>query len=108
MTNVFAYIAVFAGFVAISLSMKRYRAEVVTAGQKTGLRCLGFLCLALGGFICVQNLGLGVGLTVWFGMMTFTAFLYAMLLSFYPGWILGIRKSRQHTGEAEFKESSQG
>lgn len=94
MIMLFVYVFMFVGLIAFSLSMKRHFKQFFPQRKMASLRLLavfriiGYLSLSLSIYLCVIAQGLGLGLVIWFGVITIVALLQAMLLTYKPQWIM--------------------
>ncbi|MEW5009445.1 MAG: DUF3325 domain-containing protein [Cycloclasticus sp.] len=88
------FMMVFVGFMMISLSMNRHSALILTGRyvisltQKLALHLLGFICLLTAAVLCIDSLGVGLGLVYWVSFLTFAALFQLLLLSYRPHWVL--------------------
>lgn len=89
------------GFIALSLSMKRHLLQTqslrLQAQHKNNakqqmwfFRVVGSFCLLLSASFCIANHNIAVGLVFWLGLMTLTALLQSLLLSYRPSWVIPI------------------
>ncbi|MBL4765949.1 MAG: DUF3325 domain-containing protein [Colwellia sp.] len=93
---VLSYLLIFIGCVALSLSMKRHFKQCYPQRRMPSLkklfifRIIGFTCLLLSTSIFIVEQGWGIGLVLWFGLLTLVAFLQSLLLTYKPQWIMSI------------------
>ncbi|MFT4993659.1 MAG: hypothetical protein ACI965_000680 [Paraglaciecola sp.] len=88
----------FLGCILLSLSMKRHYTQVNKSGRLSKpaavfLRVLSSLCLFASGAICIHSDGLGVGLVWWWGLLTLTALLQTLLLTYRLQWFLVLKST---------------
>ena len=79
----------FIGFALLSLSMKRhfsqvYKNNVFDSRRAFLLRVIAYVCLLLSCATCLRGYGIGVGLVWWLGLLTLTALLQTLLLTYQP------------------------
>lgn len=78
----------FSGFVALCLSMDRHHRQVFAEEshrpERIILRIGGWLSLPLACTPCIIELGLSIGLCVWFTLLTVSGLLVVLLLSYRP------------------------
>lgn len=83
----------FAGFLALSLAMKRHYSQVLSPkkapskAQVIIFRLLGSICLIISAGICLNIHGVGIGLVLWTGMLTLAALMQSLLLTYKPQWV---------------------
>lgn len=84
----------FTGFISLSLAMRRHHAQI-KPGQLplSGLgvllcRLAGYGCLAVALALCIVAKGTGIGIVWWTGLISVTALLQALLLTYRPEWAL--------------------
>lgn len=95
---VMGFVLSFSGCVLLSLSMKRHYTQVNKSGRLSKhavvfLRVLSSLCLFASGAICIHRVGLGVGLVWWWGLLTLTALLQTLLLTYHLQWSLVLKST---------------
>jgi hypothetical protein len=78
-----------AGFILLSLSMKRHFMQAWPRSNNFSQwslrnRSAGYLCIAASGLVCIQVLGLWIGLVLWISEWALAAFLQALLLTYSP------------------------
>jgi hypothetical protein len=89
----------FAGFAAIALSMERHSPALTACpgstpsagntpvhGARSALvaRCAGYALLALAAVPAARSWGPSVGIAMWLGILTLSAFGVMLLLTYYP------------------------
>ncbi|MCR0985183.1 DUF3325 domain-containing protein [Roseomonas populi] len=99
----FAAALSYAGFTALCLAMARhheqvFRSRAVPAGRRRVLTALGWGLLALSVVPVVMELGWGLGLVLWLGLLTATAMPLAMLLNYAPRVALALAVTPVLTG----------
>lgn len=77
------------GFTALALTMRRHHRDMFDATASSArmlwLHSIGWLLLAASVLCAVfDNAGVGIGLTLWFGMAPVTAMLVALGLTYLP------------------------
>jgi hypothetical protein len=95
---VIGFVLSFFGCLFLSLSMKRYYTQVSKSGRLSKpavvfLRVLSTLCLSSSGAIYIHRDGLGVGLVWWWGLLTLTALLQTLLLTYRLQWFLVLKST---------------
>ena len=91
-----SYWLVFVGLVALSLSMKRHFRQCYPQRKMPSLktlfvfRIIGFTCLLLSISFFIAENGWGIGLVLWFGLLTIVVFLQSLLFTYKPQWIMSI------------------
>ncbi|MEY8195164.1 MAG: DUF3325 domain-containing protein [Cycloclasticus sp.] len=89
-----SFMMVFVGFMMTALSMKRHSAQilsdryVISSTQKLLLHLSSFICLLTAAILCIDSLGVGLGLVYWISFLTFAAFFQLLLLTYRPHWVL--------------------
>lgn len=88
------------GCIALSLAMKRHFLQVqpqplqhhlITSTQLVWvLRTVGIFCLLLSGYLCLLDQGTAVGLVFFIALITLTALLQSLLLTYRPQWVIPI------------------
>lgn len=88
-----SFIITYAGFILLSLAMQRHYSQLKPKQKKPSrqqvfiLRFIGSVCLITACTLCIVSDGVGVGLAYWTGLLTFSAVLLSLLLSYRPQWI---------------------
>lgn len=91
---IISFSIVFMGFLLISLSMKRHYVQVFSKDamlsnrQNRLLRFTGYAGLGIAGWLCIHDLGIGLGLVYWTGLLTVAAMIQALLLAYRRQWIM--------------------
>ena len=89
--NVLIFASAFAGFGALCLSMERHAKQVLHSIPKSAYRLtastLGWALLVFSLTQSVQNYGMSVGITAWFGALSLTATTIGLLLAYTPNHI---------------------
>ncbi|MDU9389843.1 DUF3325 domain-containing protein [Pseudomonas sp. zfem002] len=84
----------FAGSAALCLAMDKHFNDLLgrkaTAAQLLGLRCAGWLLLALALGAAVEHAGWAVGLAEFFGLFMAALCLWVFVLPYRPRWLLGL------------------
>ena len=90
MMVLFVFVFMLIGLVAFSLSMKRHFKQYFPNKKMASLkllstfRMLGYFSLSISIYLCVIDQGLGLGLVIWFGVLTIVTLLQVFLLSYRP------------------------
>jgi hypothetical protein len=97
----------FAGFAAIALSMERHRPALAYRAGSTAARanmplhaarsarwarCGGYALLALAALPATRSWGPSVGIAIWLGTLTLSAFSVMLLLAYYPGAVRALAR----------------
>jgi len=91
---IISFSIIFMGFLLISLSMKRHYAqifskhEVLPRRQNILLRIIGYAGIGIAGWLCIHDLGLGLGIVYWTGLLTVSAMIQALLFAYRRQWIM--------------------
>ena len=89
--NALIFASAFAGFSALCLSMERHAKQVLNSIPKSAYRLiastLGWALLLFSLIQSVQNYGMSVGITAWFGALSLTATVIGLLLAYAPNHI---------------------
>ena len=89
--NTLIFVSAFAGFGALCLSMERHAKQVFNLIPKSAYRLiastLGWALLFFSLIQSVQNYGVSVGITAWFGALSLTATAIGLLLAYAPNHI---------------------
>jgi predicted anti-sigma-YlaC factor YlaD len=95
-----SFTVIFWGFIALSSSLRRHWVELLPSSKKFNnhpsqkqvivLRIAGYSSLLIGYFLCLENLGISIGLVYWTGLITTAAALQSMLLTYRPQWIIKV------------------
>jgi len=77
---------VFAGFLALSLSMSRHYRQIfqrsVSRKVSLWLRCLGWTGLGVALAVCVAHSGWAVGVLLWFGVLSAIGLINVLWLAY--------------------------
>ncbi len=92
------------GFISLSLAMPRHYRQVRSRFskprehsknrqqlgkiQKLFFLLLGSIFLIMSSIVCQASLGFAIGLVQWVGILTFTALLTSLLLTYRPHWLV--------------------
>lgn len=93
-TNLFISLLSFVGFALLAGSLNRHFAALASKGAELSpplrflLRAMGFSLLALACFCSVQGHGVAVGWVYFFALLTLSAFMVSLLLSYASQWLL--------------------
>ncbi|MNR82251.1 hypothetical protein D3C72_130070 [compost metagenome] len=84
-----AFALLFAGMAGLSLAMDRHYEQLtqqreVPARRRLQLRSIGWLLLLLSLTACLQVWSVGIGLALWFGLLTLAALAVACSLTYVP------------------------
>lgn len=90
-----AFSLVFAGMAGLSMAMDRHYEQLtqqrdVPEDRRRLLRCAGWILLALSLLACTQMRGVGIGLTLWCGLLMLAALAVACSLSYVPRLTLAL------------------
>lgn len=91
-----ALIASFYGLAALALAMSRHHEEVwrcdPSPRRRRRLRAAGCALLLGGLLLCMEQAGWASGLVWWPGLLSISALLVSLLLSFRPRWLAHARR----------------
>lgn len=93
LSTLMPFMLLFAGCIALALSMGRHRRQLLptrslSSLQQSGLRLAGWLLLLLSLLLCVAMQGIGVGLSYWFGVLSAVAISASLMLVYAPRAVL--------------------
>jgi len=86
----------FIGFIALSLSMKRHFKQCYPQMKIPSLKLLfvfrvgGYTSLIISLYLCIIAQAFGLGLVLWFGLLTLVALLQSLLLTYKPQWVIPV------------------
>lgn len=87
---------IYIGFIALSLSMKRHFKQCYPQRKIPSLKLLfvfrvgGYISLIISMYLCIIAQAFGLGLVLWFGLLTIVALLQSLLLTYKPQWVLPV------------------
>ena len=93
---IISFLFIFTGFIALSLSMKRHFKQCSPQRRMPSLKLLfvfrlaGYISLIISMSLCMIAQDLGLGLVLWFGLLTIAALLQLLLLTYKPQWVIPI------------------
>lgn len=94
MNTLAAFFVLYVGFFAIATTMPRHRKQLLPQIQTLqppifwALRTIGWVALAIGMYLCIQLHGVGIGLTLWTGLLTAAALTVSLLALYSPRFAL--------------------
>lgn len=86
--SLFIFTLAYMGFAGIALSMKKHYKAIANRQPPHSLRFLlragGWVVLLVSFWLALTGWQGGLGIVIWFGLLTLAAFLFTMLLTYQP------------------------